>query len=222
MEKELEPRQAGESLSSFSFYKRPATQVIYYKEATLADVHNCITSYNVAGKETEYLRELVAQMAEENDPVRKKQLKDQCSAWKRSKFNYCTFSGRFGENRKNEALQEHSRLLCLDLDHVVDLRIPQEEQERQKGELRSLLLSDEHLDANLLFDSPSGDGLKLVVEIDLSKGDHLTWFMAVSNYLKATYGLECDPACKNVSRACFLPYDPQCYIKKELVQYVEN
>lgn len=64
----------------------------------------------------------------------------------------------------------------------------------------------------LLFRSPSGDGLKWVVEIDISRYSHLQWFRMIEKYLKEAYNLEVDASGKNVSRACFLPYDPDCYI----------
>ena len=60
--------------------------------------------------------------------------------------------------------------------------------------------------------SPSGDGLKLIVAIDLQEADHATWFLALQNYIRLNYGVDIDPACKNVSRACFLPYDRHCYV----------
>ena len=67
----------------------------------------------------------------------------------------------------------------------------------------------------LLFRSPSGKGLKWFIAIDIDKCDHGTWFDGVRNYLMATYGLtgkQVDPQCKNVSRACFMSYDPDAFI----------
>ena len=68
----------------------------------------------------------------------------------------------------------------------------------------------------MMFTSPSGDGFKWVVGIDLAKCDHRTWFQALSNYVRITYGLETDAKCINVSRACFLPYDANCYVHPEI------
>lgn len=44
-------------------------------------------------------------------------------------------------------------------------------------------------------------------------------FAAVTNYLKATYGLVPDQKCKDISRACFLPHDPQAYINPKYVPF---
>lgn len=70
----------------------------------------------------------------------------------------------------------------------------------------------ENFELELAFRSPSGDGLKLIVAIDLQEADHATWFLALQNYIRLNYGVDIDPACKNVSRACFLPYDRHCYV----------
>ena len=46
---------------------------------------------------------------------------------------------------------------------------------------------------------------------------HEDYFHAVSAYCQATYGYEPDKSCKDVSRACFLPYAPDIYINPELL-----
>lgn len=45
-----------------------------------------------------------------------------------------------------------------------------------------------------------------------NKVSHAEYFNAVANYLRQTYGLEADKSGKDVSRSCFLPYDPEAYI----------
>ena len=58
----------------------------------------------------------------------------------------------------------------------------------------------------------SGDGLKWIININTAEVSHEEYFNAVANYLRQTYGLEADKSGKDVSRACFLPYDPEAYI----------
>lgn len=183
--------------ASISFYLAPATCVRFYKEATILDIYRCITDPKVAKRQTETLRQLTD--------------KDLKAQYKRSAFHYCTFSGSFGENRKNAALRQHSGLICFDFDHIGNVE-----------ETKRLLLKDTRFRTVLLFTSPSGDGVKWVIAIDLDRADHLTWFQAVSNYLQATYGLQTDPACKNVARACFIPYDPECYIDSTFLPEVQT
>ena len=78
--------------------------------------------------------------------------------------------------------------------------------------MRRTLIADSLLATRLLFTSPSGDGVKWVVEIDTCEAPHREWFHSVSNYLSSRYHLESDAKCANESRACFLPHDPECYI----------
>lgn len=123
--------------------------------------------------------------------------------YKASHFDFVCFSGTFSYRNDNQLIM-HSGLLCIDLDHVGEREV--------LWSLRERLIADPHFTTWLLFTSPSGDGLKWVIEIDLSKCDHLTWFRAMQNYVLATYGMEIDKQCSNVSRACFLPHDPVCYV----------
>ncbi|MFY0673969.1 MAG: VirE protein [Bacteroidia bacterium] len=120
--------------------------------------------------------------------------------FKASNFDYATFSGEFSY-RSDSGLIEHSGLLCLDFDDI-DL----------VDDLKQALLDDEYFETELLFVSPSGNGVKWVISIDQRKGDHKYWFAAVANYLKHTYQVEVDASGKDVSRACFLPHDPNVVI----------
>ena len=67
------------------------------------------------------------------------------------------------------------------------------------------------------FLSPSGDGIKWIIQISPPVGDlggfsHSNYFAAVANYILQTYGVEVDKSGRDISRACFLPYDPIAYI----------
>ena len=81
----------------------------------------------------------------------------QARDFKAANFDYCTFSGVFNK-RSDKELKQHSDLLCLDFDHLKNLE-----------EVRQQLLNDDYFDTQLLFVSPSGDGLKWIIEIDLSQ-----------------------------------------------------
>jgi hypothetical protein len=120
--------------------------------------------------------------------------------FKATHFDYVTFSGTFSR-RHESALIAHSNLLCLDFDDIP-----------RPNELRDTLLKDELLETQLAFVSPSGNGLKWVVEIDTEQYDHLTYFKGVANFIKKTYGLRVDQSGKDVCRACFIPYDPNAFI----------
>lgn len=169
----------------FTFFRHPITNTAPHKDITLADAYNYI-SRPYAKDRTEKLRSLTDIKRARN--------------YKAANFDYCTFSGTF-ESRSDKALVDHSGYLCIDFDHLTDV----------KGTFE-MLLGDRYFETQLLFRSPSGDGLKWVISINTAEVSHEEYFNAVANYLKRTYGLEADKSGKDVSRACFLPYDPEAYI----------
>lgn len=177
---------------TFSFFHAPITNTKPDSEFTLLDTYKYIVG-NQAKERTEKLRSF-------SDAK-------QSRMFKAANFDYCTFSGTF-TTRNDKALIKHSGLLCLDFDHLQNL-----------DSLRSQLLQDEYFDTQLLFRSPSGDGLKWVVGIDISQTPHADYFRAVANYLFQTYGVEADKSGKDISRACFLPHDPNCFINPK---YLKN
>ena len=179
----------------FSFFKSPIVSLTPYKTISIPDVYRYISG-PYAQNRTRNLRSLA-------DPKK-------AAEYKRSKFDYVTFSGVF-QKRTDAELVEHSGLICFDFDHLENLQ-----------EVRRILLADTYFETLLLFISPSGNGLKWVIGIDLQQASHELWFQAVSNHLQSTYQPDADPACRNVSRACFLPHDPECYIAPRLLPELEN
>ncbi len=123
--------------------------------------------------------------------------KREAQRFKAQHFMYATFSGVFTK-RCNKCLVEHSGLLCLDFDDVPHVE-----------ELRRALAADSKYEAQLLFKSPSGKGLKWVVEIDLEQAPHSEWFAALRYYAQVNYDVLADASGKDVSRACYLGWDPK-------------
>lgn len=179
----------------FSFFRAPAQSVTPLKSADVKGIYNYITLYQPAMKATQELRCI-------ND-------EKEARKYKASHFDFVCFSGVFSY-RKDDNLVQHSGLLCLDFDHVGD--------HQALWSLRERLIADPLFTTWLLFTSPSGDGLKWIIGIDLAKCDHKTWFRAMQNYVRVTYGIEVDEKCINVSRACFLPHDPVCYVHPSIYQ----
>jgi hypothetical protein len=179
------------NLPKFSYFRCPVINTQPYAEMTILDVYAAIKS-NKYKCQTEELRSI-----SELESARK---------YKAKKFDYCTFSGTFSK-RNDSALILHSGLLTLDFDHVSNLQ-----------ELRETLLQDRYFETELMFVSPSGDGLKWIIPIDLKECNHQDWFQAIAAYIKATYQLEVDKSGKDISRACFLPDDPKVYINPVYLQ----
>lgn len=185
----------------FQVYHAPARTVISNTVWGIKEAYKYISSDVGAMKHTLELRHLMKEVEEGkcDESVPRK--------YKTENFDFATFSGTFSY-RRDDKLIRHSGLLCLDFDHVGGSEVLRQ--------LRQRLITDEHFTTWLAFVSPSGTGLKWVISIDLSKADHRTWFRAVQNYVRATYHLEVDEKCVNVSRACFLPFDVNCYVNPEI------
>jgi hypothetical protein len=169
----------------FSFFKAPISNTKPHKAVSLLQIYNAIKG-NYYQKRTQKLR-AISDVA-------------QARKFKAANFDYCTFSGIF-ESRNDKALIKHSGLLCVDFDHLQNL-----------NDLKSHLLADEYFDTQLLFRSPSGDGLKWIIFVDTTTTTHGDYFVAVANYILQTYGVEVDKSGRDISRACFLPHDLQAFI----------
>ena len=135
--------------------------------------------------------------------------KEQARAYKGWHFPYVTPAGTFSYCN-DQSLISYSNALCMDLDHIEDVEA-----------LKRKLISDKLFETLMAFRSPSGDGLKWLLRIDLTKCSYRQWFDAVRNYLMSpAYGLgpkQADPSVRNESRACFLCYDPEVYVNPALM-----
>lgn len=132
------------------------------------------------------------------------------SRFKLLNFETATFSCTC-TYRKEGYITSVNNLLVLDFDHVGG--------SRALTMLRSSLLHDDCFDTQMLFVSPSGDGLKWVIEVDdwcgMSRPD---FFQSLSNYIASAHHHRPDPSGKDVTRLCFLPHDPNCFINPRYTQ----
>jgi BT4734-like, N-terminal domain len=95
---------------------------------------------------------------------------------------------------------QHSGLLCADLDALGD----------QLVDVRAKLLTSIHLWA--LFISPTGDGLKCIFRVPADAEKHKASFEAVKKHVFEFAGVQIDQSCSDVSRLCFLSYDPDVHL----------
>jgi hypothetical protein len=125
--------------------------------------------------------------------------KKEISEMKIKYFPAITFAGTFGGTGKSEELIKMSGLIVLDFDHVERLE-----------EVRQELEND--ITTFLLFVSPSGDGLKLIIKHDLK--DPLKWqylFQELEEYFANKYYLVTDKSGKDISRMCYIPFIDKLY-----------
>ena len=176
-----------------SFFKKPITNKKHQRTVNLYQVYQAICGH--------YYESVIKQLRAIVDNEKQRDFKSK-------NLDYITPSGTFTYDN-DESLVCHSGILCLDLDDV------------DVEKLKQKLIDDINFVTLLLFRSPCGNGLKWFIAIDINMYDHKTWFTAVRNYLMATYGLtekQVDKSCSNVSRACYMSYDPDAYINKEYIE----
>jgi hypothetical protein len=187
-------------INSFSFYQNPISNKHPLKSISLLDTFNLITGTDYL-EITNTLRSITEHKAK--------------NKFKTSHFPYTTFCGVFSERAESKLLCP-SNLFCIDLDHLgVNL-----------NKIRQRLVNDSKLNPFLIFTSPSGDGLKVIIginynEIASENTERVTvavW-QAVNQYFFQKYSDLITPnktgnlidACKELSRACFLCHDADAY-----------
>jgi predicted P-loop ATPase len=111
-------------------------------------------------------------------------------------------SGKFAE-RKADALEAHSGILCMDID---DKDNPEMQIEQ--------LQSDPFVYA--YHRSVGGYGYAVYFLIEPTK--HLEAYHAIEKHLADSYHLICDPACKDTSRLRFVSFDPHLYRREGKTQ----
>lgn len=114
-----------------------------------------------------------------------------------------TPSGKFKKQGK-EGLEEHSGIICLDIDGKDNLNI----EETLVG-----LMDDEYLYA--MHQSVGGEGIAAYFRIEPDK--HLEAYLALEKRLADKYHILVDPACKDIGRLRFVSFDPNAYLAKKPV-----
>lgn len=177
-----------EKTFEMSYFLQPITNKVPLRTVNLPEVAQMIRSLDLE-PQTRALRGIAD--------------KESARFYKGWNFPYVTPAGVFSYC-SDASIVKFSSLLCMDIDHVEDV-----------DGLKRRLIADKLFETEMVFRSPSGDGLKWFLKIDLQRCGYRQWFDAVRNYLMATYGLspkQADPSVRNESRACFLCHDPEVYV----------
>jgi len=179
-------------MNKFSYFKAPITNTIPSKEISIKE-YSKIVKGDIWKEKINLLR----QDSSQKDTIKKTQL------------DYVIPSGIFKE-RKKEGLVKLSSLISLDLDKVVNLKI-----------LKKKLSKDKHV--LLVHTSPSGKGLKLFVRFENLTIDNYenNWKMG-RDYFIEKCGVpkeNFDEQTKDISRACFVSYDPDLYFNEEAIPF---
>jgi KaiC/GvpD/RAD55 family RecA-like ATPase len=115
-------------------------------------------------------------------------------------FDYVTVGGTF-ITRGKEKIAQASGLMCHDIDNIKNAQ-----------ELKEKLKANKFVHA--CFISPSGQGLKVIVKIPIDPQKYEGFFLAFAQSIGQDIR-NIDRTTKDISRACFLSYDPEPYHNPE-------
>lgn len=138
--------------------------------------------------QVEEIRQLIARRKTEQAQEKKKQLLA------------FTPSATFKEKRQLPFLETYSGFVHLDFDKLTAQQL-QDAFETIAGIPYTALC----------FVSPSGNGLKVFIEVDTDMEYHDEAYRQVVDFYEQKTGLQTDASCKDVTRLCFMSYDPNLY-----------
>ena len=187
------------SIFGYGYRNKQGTAVLQTKPEGVADI----------GSVYQYITSPAAKAAQDTlRAMRDTATRTERGDFKKLNFRFVTFRGIF-TSRKASALKELSPYLVVDIDGLSSTE-----------EARSLvqrLSADTHVETALAFVSPSGAGVKWVVEIPhwLQDQSYKEQYLGLCRHVVLQYGYEPDWGCSDVCRACFLGYDKECYINNK-------
>lgn len=167
-----------------TIFKNFATPV---EDVSLIILSNWIASdkYKPAVAE---IRDLIAQGKTEEAQAKKQQLLA------------FTPSATFKEKRLLPNMEQYSGFVHLDFDKLLPEQL-----------IAAFLIIAAIPYTFLCFISPSGNGLKVFIEVNTGAEHHDTAYHQVMQYYENATGLKADVKCKDITRLCFVSHDPQLY-----------
>ena len=134
----------------------------------------------------------IRELVEKNDSENVSRLKKKLIAF--------TVSGLFEGGRKMSFLKSYNPFVILDIDKL------------DPDTLADLILKIKEIEfTRIVFVSPSGRGLKVIVEVDSKMKMHGSAYRQVCDYYEKALAVEIDKSGKDITRLCFMSYDPEAY-----------
>lgn len=143
----------------------------------------------------------------ETDERLKKIRKDTYDAGKQ-KLPAVTWSGTFKKRNANSLIQ-YTNIICLDIDGLTD--------EDEKLFLFNRLCEDKY--SYVVFTSPSGCGIKILVKVDVQPAQHKEIFNDLAAYYLKNHKVTIDPSGKDICRLCFLCHDNNLQLRKNAISF---
>jgi len=145
------------------------------------------------------------------DPLRQMLMEGNAKGYSASKLKLpaITPCALFNGRRIQPNILRYNQIIILDFDKMTP-----EELKRLKTLICLCLYT------YACFVSPSGNGLKVFVRVSTCAEQHKMAFLAVQQFYMALTGFEIDPSGKDVTRLCFVSYDPDLYYNPNAVVFV--
>ena len=134
---------------------------------------------------------------------------------KKKQLSSFIFSGILFDTRFKFDICGYTSLMIVDIDKLESVE-----------SIKNKLKNDSHIIATWL--SPSGNGLKALIYLEYDKEYPYadTWiyhehcaFPQVKKYLQEIYDINIDPSGDDITRLCFVSYDPDIHLKKEFTPF---
>ena len=134
---------------------------------------------------------------------------------KKKKLSSFIFSGTLYDTRFKFDISGYTSLMIVDIDKL-----------ESADSIKDKLKNDIHIVATWL--SPSGNGLKALLYLEYDKEYPYadTWiyheycaFPQIKKYLCETYNINIDPSGDDITRLCFVSYDPDIHLKREFTPF---
>jgi len=183
---------------NFSFYNAPIRNKYSSKEINVEELVNIL-------KSTKYKSNI--------DIIKAEPDKDKRRALKSKLLDYVTIGGSFKERNKKKLIN-CSGLCCVDVDGLDDV-----------GYVLNNIRKDKFTRA--VFISPSYTGLKVIFAYDVKDDTpegYENMFLRYCQYIE-TRGIpapKIDKPTKDVSRACFMSYDPNTYYNPNSEMFIDE
>jgi len=108
-----------------------------------------------------------------------------------------TPSAVFSEKRQMQFIEMYSGFVHLDFDKLTPEQLD-----------AAFKVIAEIPYTFLCFISPSGNGLKVFIEVNTEIEHHDIAYLQVQKHYEEATGLKADPSCKDITRLCFMSYHP--------------
>ena len=137
--------------------------------------------------------------------LRKSLADNKIEAAERAKKSLPAFtpSATFKGGRKMEFLTNYNALVVLDIDKITPNKLSESKEKLKENPF-----------VFAFFTSPSGNGLKIFVNVDSGKDEHKETFLKLQRYFEDILSLEIDKSGKDITRLCFFSYDPELFVNE--------